>query len=129
MHQVVPLLVATLFQIFLPLIAVLVYWRRPNLRSKLVVVFGAMTPFLAGYILICGSYPFRDTSNPHADRGLEIAVGMSILPYLAAIAVSVGLSHLLERNTPGERYLIGFIWAPVLAFVILAAVGSLLGTA
>jgi hypothetical protein len=128
MRHTVPLLVATLFQVSLPLIAALIYWKRPNVRSRLTVVFGAMTPFFLVYVLMCGSYPFRDTSNPHADRGLEIAEGISILPYLSAITVAVGLSYFTNRNSRGEKYLIGLIWAPVLAFVILAVISSLMGT-
>ena len=89
------------------------------------MVFGAITPFFVMYSLICGSYPFRDTTNPWADAPFDAAQRMSLWPYLATVGVATVLSRVSKTHTPMGGFFFGFLAAPI-AFIMLALIGILL---
>jgi hypothetical protein len=76
-----------------PLAVAVLFWRAPKLRSKLVVLLGALTPPLIVYLSIGIGYLLNS-----ADRGarwaFDAAWEMSVFPYIAIIGAGLALSCL-----------------------------------
>ena len=112
--------VAAALEFGVPLIFGITYWRLPTLRPKLVVLLGAVTPFLVSYSLICATYPFRDATNPWAAEPFSLAQRMSLWPYIATILAGICLSFSKQPRHFAERYFLGLAGAPILGFAVLS---------
>jgi hypothetical protein len=95
-----------------PLAVAVLFWRAPKLRSKLVVLLGALTPPLIVYLSIGIGYLLNS-----ADRGarwaFDAAWEMSVFPYMAIIGAGLALSCLSRPRRMPLRYALGLIGAPI----------------
>ena len=112
MIELVTTIGAGSIEIGIPLAVAVAFWRVPKLRSRLVVLFGALTPPLVSYLSIVISY-----LQNSADRDARWAFGavweMSLLPYIATIGVGLALSCLGWPQRMPLRYALGLIGAPI----------------
>jgi len=112
--------VAAALEFGVPLVLGVTYWRSHTLKPKLVVLLGAVTPFLICYSLICATYPFRDVTNPWAAEPFNLAQQMSLWPYVATILVGIGLSFSPQPSHFVARYFLGLLGAPIIGLAVLS---------
>jgi hypothetical protein len=108
---------AAAIELGVPLVLVVLFWRRPQSRRKLAVVLGGVTLPLVVYGCIAIGLPIdpTDPGNRWASRAMWV---MSFLPYLALLAVAFGMSFMPRPSNLAARYLIGLVAGPI-GFILL----------
>jgi hypothetical protein len=95
-----------------PLAVAVLIWRAPKLRSKLVVLLGALTPPLLVYLSIGIGY-LLNSADRSARWAFDAAWEMSVFPYIAIIGAGLALSCISQPRRMPLRYALGLIGAPI----------------
>lgn len=109
------------FELGLPLLIALLYPRLPPLRSKLVVLLGALSPAVLIYVCLIAEH--LAAADDLGGRWAFYAVWeISFFPYLAALIAGLAVSFASQPRTLIARYAMGFICAllAVIALLMLA---------
>lgn len=108
---------AVAVELGIPLVATLLFWRRPALRPRLVVILGAITPVLIFYAAITVSF-LIDSDDPGNRFAFFAAWIMSFFVYFAILVAGLLLSIVPKPIHLGGRYALGFV-SPALVVSLL----------
>jgi hypothetical protein len=108
---------AIAIELGVPFAAAFLYWRRPVLRSKLIVVLAALTPALIFYAAVSVAFAL-DPINPSNRFAFYAGWFMTLGAYIAILAIGIGLSFLPKPTHLFWRYLLGLSPGAILAYVL-----------
>lgn len=108
-----------LVELGLPVALLLASRTRERLRSKAVVVLGAVSPLVALYAHVL----VRQLADPGVDRRWAFGAVwvMTFLPYVACVLLGVALAFVPRPTHLGARYLLGLAVPAGLALLVLGA--------
>ena len=101
-----------------PIALAVLYWRRPQLRSKVVVVLGAVTPLLLAYIVILVGF-LIDPQDPGNRFSFYAGPVMSFVAYLGCLALGIGMSFIPWPQHLALRYILGALAVVALGTFLL----------
>ena len=102
---------AVLFELGVPVVAIVALVRAPQLRRYAAVVLGAVTPFLLAYGYVTILY-FLDPANKDYAFSVRAMWMMSFLAYLLLVVGALIFALVPKPSNLYARFVIGFIAAP-----------------
>jgi len=109
---------AALVELGAPGALAIAWCKRPQLRRRVIVVLGSVTPILAFYAFVSAAYLIA--SNQDTVWSFYAMWIMSLLPYLSCAILGVALSFIPRPTRPAPRYLMGFV-SPLMVWGIVIA--------